>query len=354
MKFKKALACLSASVMLFSTPVLSSTSNEFNGLSRSQTVMSDTSDSSRYHSVLDRYTMEELSEMTGILAENLQELLELVGEEHFRDYITSLLVPPLSDSEMNLRWYQTYYGRNVDVAEIEARMLDTSDPFEHWILDYTIADRYTMEELSEMSGIPVEHFYQLLEDVGEQLFRRSVAVLFASMFTPPESESHLRWFNPPNPNANRVTAQAIQSRTRPGDIHLTPQGRTLGQQHGHAALAFNHTTNIEILGLDQRSQLISNHGWGNYYSYALYFIPQLSSGQIDTALRYSIANLMGLNYNPFGVASVAANTVNCASLVWLSYARPEVLQLDAVIGAPFFPRQLSSARQTTRIFSHNY
>ena len=70
-----------------------------------------------------------------------------------------------------------YTGR---VQPATTRMLEESYPFEHWFIDYSIIDRYTMAEISEMLNIPMD----LLEEAQESdevLYRTNIAMLFSSI-----------------------------------------------------------------------------------------------------------------------------------------------------------------------------
>lgn len=240
--------------------------------------------------------------------------------------------------------------RNITAQDNSIRSQEISS-FNNFYTDVNYTQRYTIEEISDMFNIGIKELRELQESGN---YDEVITFLFSAAFDLPTTVdgTSSRSGGGEDPNAPAIGISTIQFYTLPGDIHITPQSSTWGLRHGHAALAVSNTLNLETYGGDDLSSVRSNNGWGNYNSYALYYVTSLTVSQINTAVNYGRSNLQGLEYS--GLATVSAKKVNCASLIWKAFNDSGVITLDYLWGLPYAPKLITDAKQTDWVIRYNW
>lgn len=182
------------------------------------------------------------------------------------------------------------------------------------------------EEISQLSGIPVEDLIEAREVYGDD-FNDVVADYIASkVYVDHEARAQQ-----PKVLADAETGTSYVSKSRisdanwefmkekfrKGQILITDDATTLGYSHGHAAILVSSTNTVEHLGKNTTT-------YSGYYDVSWWqtfdTIKSFNYSDKDVmsaAADYAYENLQGKEYNV--IADRTSSKVNCATLVWKAY-----------------------------------
>ncbi|WBW99497.1 hypothetical protein [Oceanirhabdus sp. W0125-5] len=210
--------------------------------------------------------------------------------------------------------------------------------------------KYTIEQVSEITGYPVNDLKRYEKKVGDK-FESEVAKFIERAQAPRAQRSGISvmsWGD----NSGSGLPFSVSTYARVGYIHVTADDSTPIINHGHAALAVSSTKNLEIYNKNDTSKVRSNDIWNTVDTYALLSV-DVSYTDRKKAAEYGSEHLVGLSYD--FLASTDSSKVNCASLVTKTYKESGVLDMYPWFGwSTIIPLDLVNNSHTTKYKVHNF
>lgn len=182
------------------------------------------------------------------------------------------------------------------------------------------------EEISYVSGIPVEDLIEAREVYGEEFNSVIADYINSTVYIDHEVRAQQ-----PKVLSDAETGTSYISESRisdpnwefmketfkKGQILITDDATTLGYSHGHAAILYSTTHTVEHLGKNTTT-------YSGYYDVSWWqsfdTIKSFNYSDDDimsAAADYAYDNLRGKEYNV--IADRTSSKVNCATLVWKAY-----------------------------------
>lgn len=213
------------------------------------------------------------------------------------------------------------------------------------------------EEVSRLSGIPVEDLIEAREVYGDDFNsvvddyinsivhidyedRKQQPVILYDGETGIETIAKSRISN--------ERWNYMKEKFKQGQILITDDAGTLGYNHGHAAILATSTITVEHLGKNttEYSGYYDVSWWQSFDT--IKSLKYNNEHIMIDASNYAFNNLQGKSYNV--IANRTSDKVNCATLVWKAYNSQNVNIVNSTSGT-VIPQDFDTSNKLTTVRS---